>query len=80
METFARAGGFFAEWGPPESPVGKQPATQFVCDRTDGMPMHSIWLAASLARHMQMLFTDATPADPNELLQALKHEVMTQGT
>ena len=42
-------------------------------------PMHSIWLAASLARHMQMLFTDATPADPNELLQALKHEVMTQG-
>jgi len=42
-------------------------------------PMHSIWLAASLARHMQMLFTNTSPADPTALLQALKHEVMTQG-
>ena len=42
-------------------------------------PMQSIWIAASLARHVHMLFTETAPADPMALLQMLKQEVMTQG-
>ena len=42
-------------------------------------PMQSIWLAASLARHMQILFSNVTPVDHMEVLNQLKHEVFAQG-
>ena len=41
-------------------------------------PMHSIWIASALARHVQLLFTNDMPLEPLKMLSDLKHEVLLQ--
>ena len=41
-------------------------------------PLHSIWIASALARHVQLLFTNDMPLEPTKLLNDLKHEVLLQ--
>ena len=41
-------------------------------------PLHSIWIASALARHVQLLFTNELPVEPIKLLNDLKHEVLLQ--
>ena len=41
-------------------------------------PMHSVWIASALARHVQLLFTNDMPVEPIKLLNDLKHDVLLQ--